>query len=250
MLPHRMRIRKVVRENEQVKTFVFEGRMICEPGHFVMVWLPGFDEKPMSIANDDPLALSIAAVGPWSREAHKLKEGDYMWLRGPYGNSYKLKGKKVVLVGGGYGIAPLRFLYQRAKRAGVNAVLVMGARKKSLLMQLPKCRHMITTDDGSAGMKGRVTDALKKLLGKGKYSCVYTCGPEKMMKAVVDVCNEHKTAYQVSIERYMKCGIGVCGQCAINGKLACYDGTIFDDVSGFKEFGKSMRDASGKRVEE
>ncbi|HLD78665.1 MAG TPA: dihydroorotate dehydrogenase electron transfer subunit, partial [archaeon] len=71
-----------MRESEQVKTFVFDGRLICEPGQFVMAWLPGHDEKPMSIANDDPLALSIAAVGPWSRAAHELRAGCHMWLRG------------------------------------------------------------------------------------------------------------------------------------------------------------------------
>jgi dihydroorotate dehydrogenase electron transfer subunit len=249
MLPHRLKIRKVVRENEQVKTFVFEGRMICEPGQFVMAWLPGLGERPMSLANDDPVALSIAAVGPWSRAAHKLKAGDCMWVRGPYGNSYTLRGKKIILVGGGYGIAPLRFLYTRARKRGMKAVMVMGARSRGLLMQLPKCEHMITTNDGSAGMKGVVTDALRRLLGKGKYSCIYTCGPERMMKAVVDLCVKHKVPYQVSIERHMKCGFGICGQCAIDGKLACYDGTIFDDVSGFKEFGKSGRDVTGRKVE-
>ena len=215
-----------------------------------MVWLPGLSEKPMSIANDDPFALSIAAVGPWSRAAHRLKAGGYMWVRGPYGNSYRLKGKKVVIVGGGCGMAPLRFLCQRAKRAGVEATVIMGARKKGLLMRLPKCKHFITTNDGSAGRKGLVTDVLKTLLEKGKYSCVYTCGPEKMMKAVVDICNKYKTPYQVSIERYMKCGFGVCGQCAIDGKLVCLDGTVFDDVSKFKEFGKYRRDVCGKKIEE
>lgn len=250
MLPHRMRISRVVQENAQVKTFVFEHRMIAEPGQFVMAWLPGMDEKPMSVANDNPFALSIAAVGPWSNAAHKLKAGDCMWVRGPYGNAYTLRGKKIILVGGGYGIAPLRFLYTRAKERGIHATVVMGARKKDLLMLLPNCEKVVTTDDGSAGMKGRVTDALEILLKKGKYDCVYTCGPERMMKAVSDLCVKYRTRYQVSIERYMKCGFGICGQCAIDGKLACYDGTIFEDVSGMKDFGKCKRDVTGKIVEE
>ncbi|VVC04672.1 Sulfhydrogenase 1 subunit gamma [Candidatus Burarchaeum australiense] len=248
MLPHRLRIRKVVKENEQVKTFIFEGRMIAEPGQFVMVWLPGVGERPMSIACDDPFALSIAAVGPWSRAAHKLKAGDSMWVRGPYGNCYRLKGRKALVVGGGYGVAPLRFLCLRANAAGMKGVFVMGARNKSLLMSIPHCEHVITTDDGSAGMKGRATDALEMLLKKGKYDCVYTCGPEKMMRAVVALCEKYGTPYQVSIERYMKCGFGICGQCAINGALACYDGTIFDDVKGFEEFGKCRRDSCGKKI--
>jgi len=248
MLPHRMKISKVVQENSQVKTFVFEGRFIAEPGQFVMAWLPGMDEKPMSIANDAPFALSIAAVGPWSRAAHKLKAGGSMWVRGPYGNAYTLKGKRVIMVGGGYGIAPLRFLYMRARERGIQATMVMGARSKTLLMLLPKCEKVVTTDDGSAGMKGRVTDALEMLLKKGKYDCVYTCGPEMMMKGVADMCARYKVKCQVSIERYMKCGFGICGQCAIDGKLACYDGTIFEDVSGLKEFGKCSRDVTGKKV--
>ncbi len=250
MLPHRIEISKIVEENELVRTFVFDRRIIAEPGQFVMAWLPGKDEKPISIANDYPFALSIAAVGPWSRAAHRLKPGKHMWVRGPYGNSYKLKGKKIILVGGGYGIAPLRFLYARARESKVDTTIIMGARNKKLLMSLPKGKNIITTDDGSAGRKGVVTDALEDLLKKEKYSCVYTCGPERMMKAVVDLCDRYKTPYQVSIERYMKCGFGICGQCAIDGKLACLDGTIFDDVSKFKEFGREARDASGRKIEE
>jgi dihydroorotate dehydrogenase electron transfer subunit len=250
MLPHRMRISKIVQENEQVKTFVFEGRMIASPGQFVMAWLPGVDEKPMSIANDDPFALSIAKVGRWSEAAHRLKVGNYMWMRGPYGNAYTLKGKRAIMVGGGYGIAPLRFLHRLAIARKMDATIVMGARRKGLLMMLPACKSMITTDDGSEGAKGRVTDALGKLLAGGKYDCIYTCGPERMMKAVVDMCVKHGTKYQASVERYMKCGFGICGQCAVNGKLACYDGTVFDDVKDLPEFGHVMRDVTGKKIEE
>ena len=247
MLPHMVKITKVVKETDQVRTFVFDRRIIAEPGQFMMVWLPGVGEKPISIASDDPFALSIAAVGPWSEAAHRLKAGDSMWVRGPYGNCFRLKGKKVVLVGGGYGMAPLRFLCLRAKAAGMNGVVVMGARTKSLLMQMPQCEHVVTTDDGSAGMKGRATDGLELVLRKGKYDCVYACGPEMMMKGVAEVCAKHRAPYQLSVERYMKCGFGLCGQCAIDGRLACYDGTVFDDVGGLKEFGCCSRDASGAK---
>jgi len=94
-----------------------------------------------------------------------------------------------------------------------------------------------------------VTDALEMLLKNGRYDCVYTCGPERMMARVVEVCNRYDTPYQVSVERYMKCGFGICDQCSIDGRLACYDGTIFDDVSHLEDFGKYMRDATGKKTD-
>ena len=82
---------------------------------------------------------------------------------------------------------------------------------------------------------------------KKKFDCVYACGPEKMLKAVADFCKEKKLRCQVSLERYMKCGFGICGSCDINGKLVCKDGPVFEgeEVLSFGEFGKNHRDASG-----
>ena len=112
------------------------------------------------------------------------------------------------------------------------------------------CKEVfITTDDGSRGRKGTVMVEVEELIEKG-FDCVYACGPEKMMEALAKLCKKQDVPCQVSVERYMKCGVGVCGSCAIDGKLTCVDGPVFtgEEALAFKEFGKTHRDASGKKI--
>ena len=110
---------------------------------------------------------------------------------------------------------------------------------------------LISTDDGSEGYKGYTTDILEeKLLKKNnKIDKVYSCGPEIMMKKVVDICYKYKVSCEVSLERYMKCGFGVCGQCSVDleGICICQDGPVFSGtkVGKIKEFGKYHRDKAG-----
>ena len=116
------RIIRVRRENDRTKTLMFDHALPAKPGQFVMAWLPGVDEKPFSIAADDPLALMVVAVGPMSEALHRLGVGDRVWIRGPLGQGFRLPddpgSKRMLLVGGGYGVAPLLFLARRALEAG------------------------------------------------------------------------------------------------------------------------------------
>ena len=245
-------VKKVETENDIVKTFTFDISLPnAVPGQFVMCWLPGAEEeKPFSLAGNKPLQLSVGARGAFSKAFCSLKAGSKAWIRGPYGRGFELRGKHILLVGGGYGFAPLRYLAAQAKKRGIAATAVCGARSKSLLMKPASCKTIFTTDDGSEGLKGNVLVAMQQLLKKGKFDLVYTCGPEKMMGAVARLAKKHGTKCQLLTERYMKCGIGVCGHCCMGDRIVCFDGPMFswDEIAGNSEFEKVWRDKTGKAV--
>ncbi|MEM4389497.1 MAG: dihydroorotate dehydrogenase electron transfer subunit [Candidatus Micrarchaeia archaeon] len=244
------RIEKVIAETDRVKSFVFDGKLESRPGQFVMAWLPGVGERPMSIANDEPFTLTIANRGFVTNRMHALKEGDRLWVRGPYGNWFRLQGKKIVLVAGGTGLAPMRFLIKEAAKQGIETCVFMGARTKAALLARPPCPTIVATDDGSEGFKGFVTGALEAHVAREKPDCVYACGPERMMADVLHICERAGIPCQLSLERYMRCGFGVCGACAIDGFLVCRHGPVFtsEAVKRMADFGKFARDASGKRI--
>ncbi len=255
MFPIRAKVKKTQEENEKVSLLTLDVRMPdARPGQFVMAWLPSFaDEKPMSIAEIKPsLQLAIARAGPCSEKMADLKAGDELFVRGPFGRPYEPHGKRWLLVGGGYGFAPLRFLARLGIESGIQVESVNGARSKALLMKSAPGKNVQTTDDGSAGIKGNVITALEPLLSdkKKKFDCVYSCGPEKMMKAVAECCLKHGVRSQLSVERYMKCGFGVCGHCAMGGWLSCIDGPTIDgkDALANPAFGAYHIDKAGRRI--
>ncbi len=264
-------------ENPHTRTFFFKHALGAKPGQFVMLWQPGFDEKPMSVAfsQGDEFGLTVAKVGPSTEHLFTLKKGDRLGVRGPYGTHYtlpslsasvasgskieskagvKAKHKRIAMVGGGFGSAPLRFLTELAVPAGFHVDFIQGARSVDRLIlqkdiqQLGAHLH-VATNDGSEGIKGLVTDILETLLVKNKYDCVYTCGPELMMQAVGKLSEAHGVPCQVSVERYMKCGFGVCGQCDCGGILTCVEGPVvfYSDIKKNPEFGVFHRDGSGQK---
>jgi len=264
------RVSKVIAESDNVKTIELNAGLLANPGQFLMVWVPGAGERPMSIANNDPLTVSVANVGKVSAELHKLKPSDLFSFRGPLGNGFRVQDgwKRVLVVGGGYGIVPLYFLSRMASGNRIKVVGVVGARTAKDIIYEDKLfavseETFVTTDDGSKGRKGTVMEEVcwildadnpKHKTGNPKRlvpDAVFTCGPERMMLAVARECLKHEIPCQVSMERYMKCGLGVCGSCDLDGKTICRDGPVFDglEVLGFESFGKSKRDASGKKVE-
>lgn len=259
-IPKTIPVKKIVRETDHVKTFVFEYDLGAQPGQFVNLWLPRLDEKPMSVAYSDKneFWITMFAVGPFSKAMHSLKEGDLVGVRGPYGKgfSYK-KGWRLVTMGGGYGAAPLHFLTKRAIEDGCKVDFVVGARSKEHLLYLDHVKGLknvtlhVATDDGSMGTKGYNTLILEQLIAEGgKIDMVYACGPELMEKTISDICYEHGVKAQLSVERYMKCGFGVCGQCAVDdrGQRMCMEGPVIsnDEARSISEFGKYHRDAIGK----
>lgn len=254
-------IEKVYETAENVKTFVFHLALESEPGQFVLVWIPGINEKPFSIARDygGEFWLTVCDVGPFSHAFSMLSAGDKVGLRGPYGKGYSVPEKKqVLLVGGGYGMAPLHNLgiFHRAK--GTQVTAITGARSAENVIFEQECRSsgfrtLVATDDGTAGEKGFVTDAMEKLLQSETFDLVQTCGPEKMMKKVAEMCREKGIPSEVSIERYMKCGFGVCGQCVVDGtgERMCTNGPVVDGeyaLNHFPDFGVFHRGPEGQKI--
>jgi dihydroorotate dehydrogenase electron transfer subunit len=235
-----MRIERITTENDRTKTLVLDGSLDAAPGQFVMAWLPGVDEKPFSLAQADPVTLTVAAVGPFSRALHSLAVGDCIWLRGPLGRSYKIapaRGSRphALLIGGGYGVAPLRFLAERLLAAGHAVSMIIGARSASDLLLVDSFRAMdarlwLATEDGSAGLRGLATDAVEPALAAapGNTATVYACGPTGMLRSIAAICQAKGLPAQLSWEAHMRCGIGLCGSCEVgDGWLTCLDGPVF-----------------------
>lgn len=268
--PITLPIKKIIRETAHVKTFVFDYALGSEPGQFVNIWVPRVDEKPMSIAYDSgkQFWLTIFAVGAMTKKLHEMKVGDQVGIRGPFGKGFKYeKGDHIITVGGGYGAAPLYNLAVHASAKKCTVDFIVGARSKEHLLYTDRVKKIkgvklhVATDDGSVGAKGYNTVLLEKILadmkktavGKKKLrkTVVFAVGPEVMMKRVSDICFAAKVDCQVSVERYMKCGFGVCGNCCIDdsGITVCTEGPAMNHLEARKnvDFGSSHRDAVGRK---
>ena len=257
-------IEEVIEETPSVKTFVFNDRLSSngKPGQFLMVWIPRAEELPMSIMisnKKDHAAITIRKHGFGSTSLFEKKRNDLIGIRGPYGNYFSVSKslKSPLLIGGGTGLVPLIRLATMFSIMQERCTILMGAQtQKEILFKglaeeiLSKIRTniIVTTEDGSYGTKGVVTDALKDILKKEQFDMIYTCGPELMMKSIYNLSVTYSIPIQASLERYMKCGIGICASCCINDKLVCKDGTVFNEnqLSELSEFGKVFRDKSGR----
>jgi dihydroorotate dehydrogenase electron transfer subunit len=133
--------------------------------------------------------------------------------------------------------------------------VILGAKTASTLLFKEKILKMglslsISTDDGSQGYHGTVVDVAEKVVQEIEVDKVFTCGPEKMMKKIVDLAHQFSLPVEASLERWMKCGIGICDSCAVNGFHVCKDGPVFsgEKLQEINEFGKWHRLPSGKRI--
>ena len=262
-LPTTCRIINVKQETENVRTFTFEVSLEAKPGQFAMLWLPGVDEKPFSIAYDDGKNFKVTffAVGPMSEELSKKKVGDLVGVRGPFGTHYEWeKGQKLALLAGGYGAAPMYFVAKEAGKDGAKLDVIVGARGKEHLLYLDELKSLpnttlhVATDDGSEGFKGYNVQVLQNLIEDGQsFDQVFACGPEMMLKAVSNLTAERKIPSQLSLERYMKCGYGLCGNCTVDplGIRLCIDGPVVknETCQKIEEFGKYHRDSVGRKHE-
>lgn len=261
-----VRIEKTVSETPTVKTLIFKDDLsyAAKPGQFLMIWIPRIEEIPMSVminSKEGYAAVTIRKSGIGSTALFERKKGDLIGLRGPYGNEFVLgnDSKKILLIGGGTGLVPLLRLASYASKMRLNITLVLGARTKKEvffekiaknLLEYGSSSVKICTDDGSYGLKGTTVNIMSNLVRNNSFDCVYTCGPELMMKGVVDLANKNSMPVQASLERYMKCGIGICGSCCIDSSLVCQDGTVFngEQLSRILDFGISYRDKDGQKI--
>jgi ferredoxin--NADP+ reductase len=216
----------------------------AQPGQFVIVRIHDRGERiPLSLADIDPVAgtisLIVMAVGKTTSEMAALNAGEEILdLCGPLGNATEIEQvKKVVLVGGGFGTAPLYPIARAFKAAGSEVVVIMGARSKDLLIYETEMagvsdRVLVATDDGSKGVKGLVTTVLKSEIDERGAGLVIAIGPLVMMRAVSETTRPSGIKTVVSLNPIMVDGTGMCGGCRVTvggeTRFACTDGPEFD----------------------
>jgi dihydroorotate dehydrogenase electron transfer subunit len=254
--PYVTKILEIEQETDDVKTYYFNFVEKVKPGQFFMIWIPGFDEIPMSVSyiSKTKKAITFKKVGEATEALYNLKKDDKIGIRGPYGNGFKIYGKKILLVGGGTGVAMLYPAIQETTNKKINTKVIIGFKNKKEIFFKDKLEKLgveviVTTDDGSCGVSGFACDKAKNIVKNEKFSMILTCGPEIMMQEMLKLSKN--TKLQASLERYIKCSVGICGQCCIgNGLRVCKDGPVFDGetLSKIKDFGSFKRDASGKKI--
>jgi len=250
------KIEKITLENYRIKTFVLDEKIQSVPGQFAMLWLPRLNERPMCIVDSSPLTFTIAKIGQFTEAAHRLKKGDTVWYRGPYGDGFKLKGRNILLVGGGYGVAAMFDLARLAKKKGLKPAVVVAAKTKKDIIygnkfKAAKIKTVVATEDGFVGVKGLATEAAVKVIKSDNIDYIYSAGPEEMMVALGKVADKYKISAQFSVERYMKCGgLLLCGHCEINGLLVCKDGPVFDwkVLKNLPDFGHYYRNQAAQKI--
>jgi dihydroorotate dehydrogenase electron transfer subunit len=243
-------------ETADVKTIFFSYPGEIVPGQFFMIWIPGVDEIPMSVSyiDKDVKGITFKKVGEATNALFKLKKDNKIGIRGPYGNGFKINGKHVLFIGGGTGIAMIAPAVESTVNKNIHTTVVLGVKTKEDLFFEERIRKssakvFISTDDGSKGQKGIASDLAGKLLNENNYDLVLTCGPELMMKQIFDLSKN--ISFQASLERYIKCGFGICGQCCIGeGLRVCEEGPVFDGktLKHVEEFGVFQKDASGRKI--
>jgi dihydroorotate dehydrogenase electron transfer subunit len=247
-----------------VKTFELEDRRCsnARPGQFLMLWVPGVDEIPLSILDGDGrqgVSVVVKNVGEASSSLHKARVGDIVGVRGPFGNNFVVSGRRLLCVAGGTGVAPLLFLLRRFVPRRVFVTFVLGGRTRDELLFLSeleglkgrRLRLVTSTEDGSCGVLGLCTEPVERLLGEEDFDLVLGCGPELMLFRVFELAEEHGVPFQASLERLMRCAIGLCGSCVLGKYRVCADGPVFTsgqlrEMKG--EFGFVKRDFSGRKI--
>jgi dihydroorotate dehydrogenase electron transfer subunit len=244
-------------ETPSTVTLRFDYPKNADPGQFVMVWLPGDDELPMSLSYTDGASkgVTIKAMGGTSRRVQEIQPGSRVGIRGPYGNRFDLSPSRILIVSGGSGAAVLAPAAERARSLGRSVTVALGATRAPELLFKDRFRAMgarveVATDDGSEGSQGFVTAVADRLLASEPFDAVWTCGPEVMMKKVVAAAAPRAVPVFCSMERHMKCALGMCDACAIGPYHVCIDGPVFpaERLANVPDFGTFHRNSSGQRV--
>lgn len=263
-----VRIISVQNETARIRSFAFQDELSAKgkPGQFAMIWVPGVDEVPMSLSRLDPVkgsaSVTVEKVGDATSALHRMKPGDVIGVRGPFGNGFTTsKMRDVVIVGGGSGLAVLAPLVERLGKKGARITLLLGAKTSADILFLERLesvvlqgngRMIVATEDGSRGSRGLITEQAESLLSHGRrFDMIYTCGPEKMMYKVFLLAEQFNVSLEASLERFMRCAIGLCGTCVIGKYRVCQDGPVFtrQQLSSVKdEFGRSRKGLDGRKI--
>lgn len=232
----------IILENSEVANGIF--KLVVEdnnesiPGQFYMLKLNGCTllPRPISICEREEgrLTFLYAVVGNGTKEYATLEKGDKISIIGPLGNGFDIAstGKRVALVGGGIGVAPMLEVAKVLKSENKEKVNFYGGFRSEVYLADEIGNYVnevkISTNEGSVGHKGFVTE----IFNPEEYDTVLCCGPEVMMKRVVDMCKEKGTEVFVSMEKHMACGVGACLVCTCKTKdghkRTCKDGPVFN----------------------
>lgn len=250
---------RVVKETPDITTLYFRDEREARPGQYFMIWVPSLDEVPMSISsmNGGEKSVSVRTVGETTRALAELRIGERIGVRGPFGNGFKVEGSSPLLVGGGTGIATLTVLVEMLVSKGIRPTFLAGARSRDQVLfrdrlgKLLGDRLIVSTDDGSYGLRGLASVHASEMMEANSFDHIYLCGPELMMAKVFEVAEAKRVPVQASLERYIKCSFGLCGSCAIGPYRVCKDGPVFDSemlrkVKG--EFGLRHMDQAGRMI--
>jgi dihydroorotate dehydrogenase electron transfer subunit len=168
------------------------------------------------------LEIAFSVVGPGTRWLTDVEAHDFLDVVGPLGRPfpYPRDPNSCLLVGGGYGAAPLYFLAQELRSRGKRVDMIVGARDQERVFKAVEAKRLsvhvaITTEDGSLGERGKVTDVLPGMITRSETEVVYACGPNPMLRAVAEYCAEQGLPTQVAVEELMACGVGVCWTCVV-----------------------------------
>ncbi len=216
-----------------------------KPGQFVHIrvsdGLEPFFRRPFSIYRAKKyIEIFYEVVGRGTEILSQKKKGDFLDVIGPVGTPFKLpdsKVKQVVMVAGGIGVAPFLPLSDVLKKRNMELVLLYGGRTKGHVYPMKEfrdngCKVHVSTDDGSVGVKGRVSKLFSKIKVDSTSTVIYTCGPKPMMASVQNFSREHGLKGQAACEEVMACALGACLGCSVKTtegfKTVCYDGPVFD----------------------
>jgi len=263
-LPAAATVERVTRISETERFFVLRPSdpsvLAYLPGQFVMAGLAGYGEAPISVASAPGLAgtleLCIRAVGNLTNALHRVKKGDTVWLRGPFGRGFDLdemKGKDLLFIAGGIGIAPMRSLVSSVLAAGGfgRKTLIYGAKSPEEFIFKDEMKEWersgvevrLTIDSAHPKWKGHVgvvTTVVPDIEVKKSNTVAVIIGPPVMYKYAVVALGKKNLGPEdilVSLERRMKCGLGKCGHCQINSLYVCQDGPVFrvSELKGMPE---------------
>lgn len=258
---HTVPIASVVTESPTVQTLTFETQTNALPGQFIMLTDFGTGEKPFSfsVVCDESFSITLRAVGQFTRRVSQLKAGDIVGIRGAYGSSFFVPTReKVLLIGGGCGAPPLHFLAQHLTEHGNETVLLNGAKTIDELLFDSRfsalgVRTESASEDGARGPAETVVNLAVRVIASENFDRAYAAGPEMMLAALQPLLEKSNIPYQFLLERYMKCGIGICGSCAMDdtGIRLCVEGPVLDGrtLGDLPEFGAYHRDECGIRQE-
>jgi dihydroorotate dehydrogenase subfamily 1 len=226
-------------------------------GKYFFLFVPGVGEKPFAIFSADEKSVVVRVAGRFTKHLYGMQPGSRLYLRGPYGRPFpQLKGRNVVLVGGGTGIASLLEIGYRLQ-AHNHLHFLLGGRTAKDLFDVPVFSSIgsvkLATNDGSQGHHGFVSDLLSDWLKQAPHNSTYVlCGPEPMVEAGFKLLKEQAEPEQIwaAIEYMTSCGVGICGKCASpSGLLTCIDGPFMQYPSFHRGFGRCANAAADPACE-